>query len=117
MKRLRKDPLHNLKSYRPAFREQAKFMADEKRIVGLVANAQSGKTYSAAPKFLSRVYKSQQKRNGADMRYWIIVKNILELYESSVSGCTRATVRASVMEGVQNGLLFVISQNKPRTKI
>lgn len=69
------DPLAKIKAYKPAFPKQAVFMASTKRFVGLNASSRSGKTYTAAPKFLSRVCADQKHYGYSDGHYWVITAN------------------------------------------
>lgn len=75
------DPFANLRAYRPAFKQQAEFFFAEERFVGANCAPQSGKTYSAARKYLLKVIATQKKKiaaNGGkpvDGFYWIVTSS------------------------------------------
>lgn len=59
--------------FRPAFKEQADYVTDKNRFVGVIACSRGGKTYPTWYKFITRVSEMQRKRNYAPTEYWIIV--------------------------------------------
>lgn len=103
--RRKKKLLSKLKQYRPANDKQAGFMADESRFVGLNASAQSGKTFSARSKVLSRILKTQMGNGYKEAWYWIIVPN----HEIA------PPVKQSLREIIPNGLVDWKQQGSDRS--
>jgi len=66
------DPWAYTKSYRPRFLKQAMFYADSHRYSFLIANSQSGKSFTASPKFARRIVATQKRKRFKAGRYWIV---------------------------------------------
>lgn len=67
-----------LTSFSPAFDQQRAFCGDTKRIVVANAAIRTGKTYSAARKFLRRVLQDRVTRGSGLKTYWVIAPTFEE---------------------------------------